>query len=200
MFPQHRATYLAPVGIGLTLFTLHLLMVAWTGCSVNPARSLGPAAVSANFSAYHWIYWAAPLCDGILSVIYFQLLKALNYNSVVLDQDADHEVSGLRPVYMRVYKRLAGHGDWKQTPRRPRRRALWVMRRNKVVRQDGTTAYVETPVVVDVERAHPHDEVIEGPQLVSPAQIGTSETLVESDGRLPLPVTARTSDDKDVRV
>jgi hypothetical protein len=36
--------------------------------------------------------------------MYFQLLKALNYNSTVLDQDADHEVGGLRPVHMYVCK------------------------------------------------------------------------------------------------
>ena len=99
---KHRATYLAPVGIGLTLFTLHLFLVAWTGCSLNPARSLGPAAVAGKFPQYHWIYWIAPLCGGVLSVMYFQLLKALNYNSTVLDQDSDHEVGGLRPVHMYV--------------------------------------------------------------------------------------------------
>jgi aquaporin related protein len=97
---KHRATYLAPVGIGLTLFTLHLFLVAWTGCSLNPARSLGPAAVAGKFPQNHWIYWIAPLCGGVLSVMYFQLLKALNYNSTVLDQDSDHEVGGLRPVHM----------------------------------------------------------------------------------------------------
>ena len=171
-------------------------MVAWTGCSVNPARTLGPAAVSGNFSAYHWIYWVAPLCGGVLSVLYFQLPKALNYNSVVLDQDADHEVSGLRPLYMRVYKRLRGDGDWKQVPQatRRKRRAFWILRRRKLVREDGTTGYVDTPVVVDVEQAHPHDEVIAGPQILTPEQLGSTEPLVETNGHLPPPVTSATKE------
>ncbi|KXL46409.1 MAG: hypothetical protein FE78DRAFT_115380, partial [Acidomyces sp. 'richmondensis'] len=101
---KHRATYLAPVGIGLTLFSLQLLLTAWTGCSVNPSRSLGPAAISGHFVSYFWVYWVGPLCGGMLSVVYFLLLKALNYNSTVLDQDSDHEVKGLHPVHMRIYK------------------------------------------------------------------------------------------------
>ncbi|KAL2204670.1 aquaporin-like protein [Sarocladium strictum] len=88
---KHRATYLAPVGIGLNLFVIHLFLVAWTGCSLNPARSLGPAAVGGNFPPHHWIYWVGPIVGGILAVIFFHILKALNYNSSVLDQDSDHE-------------------------------------------------------------------------------------------------------------
>ncbi|KAK3679946.1 hypothetical protein LTR78_000323 [Recurvomyces mirabilis] len=109
---KHRATYLAPVGIGLTLFVLHVFLVPWTGCSLNPARSLGPAAVAGKFPANHWIYWIAPLAGGIMSMIYHQILKALKYNSAVMDQDSDHEVSGLRPVHMRVFKFLRGDKDW----------------------------------------------------------------------------------------
>lgn len=50
---KHRATYLAPVGIGLNLFVIHLFLLAWTGCSLNPARSLGPAAVGGSFPPHH---------------------------------------------------------------------------------------------------------------------------------------------------
>ena len=97
---------------GLTLFACHLFTAAWTGTGMNPARSFGPAVVGAKFPVHHEIYWIAPLLGGILSVIYFEILKACSYNSAVLDQDSDKEVSGLRPVHLRVYKRLAGHKDW----------------------------------------------------------------------------------------
>ena len=92
---------------------------------MNPARSFGPAVVGAKFPAHHEIYWIAPLLGGILSVIYFEILKACSYNSAVLDQDSDKEVSGLRPVHMRVYKRLAGHKDWERaTEEVPNKRKL----------------------------------------------------------------------------
>ncbi|KAH0286522.1 aquaporin-like protein [Aureobasidium namibiae CBS 147.97] len=160
---KHRATYLAPVGIGLTLFTLHLFLVAWTGCSLNPARSLGPAAVAGKFPQYHWIYWIAPLCGGVLSVMYFQLLKALNYNSTVLDQDSDHEVGGLRPVHMRVYKFMAGHHDWEkeESHHHKHKKFLTVLRHRKVMRHDGSFYYVQEPTVINSDQRHPHDDVLE---------------------------------------
>ncbi|KAE8231016.1 hypothetical protein CF326_g3974 [Tilletia indica] len=101
---KHRATYLAPIGIGLTLFTCHLFAVVWTGSGLNPARSFGPAVVSGVFPKEHWLYWIAPFCGGIFAVIYFEVLKTLKYNSVVLDQDSDKEITGLRPVHVRVYR------------------------------------------------------------------------------------------------
>jgi len=180
---KHRATYLAPVGIGLTLFVLHLFLVAWTGCSLNPARSLGPAAVSGNFPSYHWLYWIAPLCGGLLSVLYFQILKALNYNSAVLDQDSDHEISGLRPVHMRLYKLLAGHKDWRhETPaeRRRHRKFRTVMRRKKVTLDNGQTGTVLEPTVVENGQDHPHDE-----EIVDDFEDSSGE---KQDG-LPLPVS-----------
>lgn len=49
---KHKSTYLAPVGIGLTLMTCHMFAIAWTGCGINPARSFGPAVVSGSFVSF----------------------------------------------------------------------------------------------------------------------------------------------------
>jgi len=54
---KHKATFIAPIGIGLALFVAELLGVYYTGGSLNPARSFGPAVVLRSFSNYHWIYW-----------------------------------------------------------------------------------------------------------------------------------------------
>ncbi|KAE8209449.1 hypothetical protein CF327_g6563 [Tilletia walkeri] len=97
---KHPPTYLAPIGIGLTLFTCHLFAVVWTGSGLNPARSFGPAVVSGVFPKEHWLYWIAPFCGGIFAVIYFEVLKALKFNSVVLDK----EITDLRNVHVRVYR------------------------------------------------------------------------------------------------
>lgn len=107
---KHRATYLAPVGIGLTLLAAHLFGAVWTGCGMNPARSFGPAVVAGSFNSDHWIYWIAPLVGGILSVVYFSFLKVLKYNSVVLDQDSDTEITGLKPIHVRLWN-FVRHGQ-----------------------------------------------------------------------------------------
>ena len=49
---KHKATYLAPVGIGLALFISEMSGVYFTGGSLNPARSFGPAAVTHQFPGY----------------------------------------------------------------------------------------------------------------------------------------------------
>lgn len=90
---KHKSTYLAPLGIGLTLLVCHLFGVAWTGCGVNPARSFGPAVVDVSFPGYHWIYWIGPLFGSLMAVGFYLLLKAFDYTSVVFGQDADHELS-----------------------------------------------------------------------------------------------------------
>lgn len=46
---KHKSTYLAPIGIGLALFSCHLFGVVWTGCGMNPARALGPSVVASSF-------------------------------------------------------------------------------------------------------------------------------------------------------
>ncbi|SNX81534.1 related to aquaporin [Melanopsichium pennsylvanicum] len=107
---KHRATYLAPVGIGLTILACHLFGAVWTGCGVNPARSFGPAVVAGSFNSDHWIYWCGPLSGSLLSFIYYSFLKILKYNSVVLDQDSDKEITGLKPIHVRLWN-FARHGE-----------------------------------------------------------------------------------------
>lgn len=53
---KHRATFLAPLGIGFALFIAHLVGINFTGSSLNPARSFGPCVVTGIFEEEHWIY------------------------------------------------------------------------------------------------------------------------------------------------
>jgi aquaporin related protein len=53
---KHKATFLAPVGIGIALFMAEMAGVYYTGGSLNPARSFGPDVVLHTFDSYHWIY------------------------------------------------------------------------------------------------------------------------------------------------
>lgn len=66
-----------PLAIGLTLFVAELCSVLYTGGSLNPARSLGPAVVS-GFNGYDWIYWLGPVLGAALSAGVFLGLRLLD--------------------------------------------------------------------------------------------------------------------------
>ena len=66
---KHKATFLAPVGIGLALFIAELVGVYNTGGSLNPARSFGPDVVTGTFDGYHWIYWLGPAMGACLAAV-----------------------------------------------------------------------------------------------------------------------------------
>ncbi|GJU30393.1 aquaporin TIP2-1 [Tanacetum coccineum] len=61
---------IAPIAIGFVVGANILAAGAFSGGSMNPARSFGPAVASGDFSG-HWIYWVGPLLGGGLAgVIY----------------------------------------------------------------------------------------------------------------------------------
>src|SRR5450756_470887 len=61
------------------LCTAELVAVYYTGGSLNPARSFGPAAVAHDFTSDHWIYWVGPFVGSVLAVGFYQLMKGLEY-------------------------------------------------------------------------------------------------------------------------
>ncbi|CAN8105178.1 unnamed protein product [Discula destructiva] len=87
---KHRATFVAPVGIGLALFIAELSGVYYTGGSLNPARSLGPCVIAANFQKEHWIYWVGPFFGSLVAVAFYKAIKKLRYEGVNPGQDS-HE-------------------------------------------------------------------------------------------------------------
>ncbi|KAJ2903125.1 aquaporin-like protein [Zalerion maritima] len=85
---KHKATHIAPIGIGLSLFIGHLAGVYFTGASLNPCRSFGPATVS-GFQSTQWIYWLGPCMGSILAVGVWKLLRHLEYQTTNPGQDFD---------------------------------------------------------------------------------------------------------------
>ncbi|XP_043263283.1 aquaporin-like isoform X1 [Colletes gigas] len=56
---------------GLTVSALALAFGPYTGCSMNPARSLGPAIWN-NQWTHHWIYWFGPIGGALLSAFMYK--------------------------------------------------------------------------------------------------------------------------------
>jgi len=95
---KHKATFLAPVGIGLALFVAEMVGVFFTGGSLNPARSFGPDVVTRNFTTYHYIYWFGPLMGTLLAFAMYRIVKIVEYETVNPGQDFDdHEAAAFRP-------------------------------------------------------------------------------------------------------
>jgi aquaporin related protein len=101
---KHRATFIAPVGIGMALWIcemagtyvnarlLQILTptgVYYTGGSLNPARSFGPAVITGVWPGHHWVYWVGPLLGAILAVVFYRLMKMLEYETA--NPGADHD-------------------------------------------------------------------------------------------------------------
>lgn len=56
--------------IGLALTLVHLLGIAYTGTSVNPARSIGPAVLMGGDAIKNvWVFVVAPIIGGILAAL-----------------------------------------------------------------------------------------------------------------------------------
>ena len=64
---------IAGLVIGGALTLVHLLGINFTGTSVNPARSFGPALIAGNLSGI-WVFLLAPLVGGILAAVIYGFL------------------------------------------------------------------------------------------------------------------------------
>jgi len=65
----------APLTIGLCVTLCHLFAIKYTGASMNPARTFGPAVVF-NKWKHHWIYWLGPMLGAALGGLFYDLVLA----------------------------------------------------------------------------------------------------------------------------
>ncbi len=65
--------------IGLTLTLIHILGIPFTGTSVNPARSFGPALLAGGTALSQvWLFILAPLVGAAIAAIVFRYLSSEN--------------------------------------------------------------------------------------------------------------------------
>lgn len=65
----------AGIVIGLTLTLVHIFGIHFTGTSVNPARSLGPAIFSGSEAiGCVWVFLIAPFIGGLLAALVYKFL------------------------------------------------------------------------------------------------------------------------------
>ncbi|MBQ8151125.1 MAG: MIP family channel protein [Clostridia bacterium] len=67
----------AGIVIGLTLTLVHIFGIYFTGTSVNPARSFGPALLAGGKAlANVWVFIVAPLVGGVLAALVYKFLAS----------------------------------------------------------------------------------------------------------------------------
>jgi len=58
----------APLAIGFAVFCAHAVLLPIDGCSINPARSLGPAIVSGTWPGTFWVFVVGPFLGALAAV------------------------------------------------------------------------------------------------------------------------------------
>ena len=67
----------AGIVIGLSLTLVHILGISFTGTSVNPARSFGPALLVGGDALINvWVFIVAPLAGGVLAALCYNFLTS----------------------------------------------------------------------------------------------------------------------------
>jgi aquaporin Z len=67
-----NAPAVAGIVISLTLVAVHLAGIPFSGASVNPARSFGPALIGGDFGGF-WIYVVGPFAGAAVAWVFWRM-------------------------------------------------------------------------------------------------------------------------------
>ena len=77
---------LAPFAIGLAVLLAHFVAIPYDGCSINPARSFGPAVVAHQWH-HHYLFWLGPISGAVLAVIVYEGIFITRTTVVTVSED-----------------------------------------------------------------------------------------------------------------
>ncbi|RLN29421.1 aquaporin TIP4-2-like [Panicum miliaceum] len=75
--PRSQVRSIGPLLTGLIVGANSLAGGNFTGASMNPARSFGPALATGDWT-HHWVYWLGPLLGGSLAAVVYESLFVVN--------------------------------------------------------------------------------------------------------------------------
>ncbi|XP_063236509.1 aquaporin AQPAe.a-like [Bacillus rossius redtenbacheri] len=75
-----------PLKFGFLVTTMCALLDPFTGASMNPARSLGPALLTGRWEA-HWVYWVGPITGGLLASSFYRLVFGYRHFACLRQED-----------------------------------------------------------------------------------------------------------------
>lgn len=79
--------------IGLTLTLVHIFGLPFTGTSVNPARSLGPALLTGGVAMEQlWLFILAPMVGGVLAGLLYRFVLNLNEKELAYVDEVEEEM------------------------------------------------------------------------------------------------------------
>ena len=79
--------------IGLTLTLVHIMGLPFTGTSVNPARSIGPALFTGGEAfAQVWVFVVAPIAGAILAALFYKFVIKSYEEETKVEEDMEDVV------------------------------------------------------------------------------------------------------------
>ncbi|CAG8685703.1 269_t:CDS:2, partial [Dentiscutata heterogama] len=76
---EKNADWGAAIGIGWALFISGIAAGPYTGASLNPARTFGPALITGDYGTANWIYYLGPILGALLAAALVTLFRKLEY-------------------------------------------------------------------------------------------------------------------------
>ncbi len=79
--------------VGSTLTLVHLMGMVFTGTSVNPARSIGPALLTSGTAMSQlWVFIVGPLVGGILAALFYRIVIDPKETELAYAEEVEEEM------------------------------------------------------------------------------------------------------------